>query len=220
MVDSVHFTDAPRRVKPLLRGWLHEIAFFASIPAGVALVVLSAGAAGHVAAIVFAVSLSGLYGTSALYHRGRWTPPVERILQRLDHSMIYVLIAGSYTPITLLALKPAWGVTLLSLAWTGAIIGITLTALRLEKLRRLGGVMYITLGWLIVIALPQMVHSLDVDQLVLLATGGLLYTVGAAMLATRWPDPNPRVFGYHEMWHAMVVSAGICHYALVLSLVR
>lgn len=212
--------DASRRVKPLWRGWLHEIAFFASIPAGIALVAFSAGATGHVAATIFAVSLSGLYGTSALYHRGRWSPQRERFLKHLDHSMIFVLIAGSYTPITLLAMRPALGITLLCLAWTGAIVGITLTVLRLDKLRRLSGVMYIGLGWLIVIALPQMLHRLDGPQLLLLGAGGLLYTVGAAMLATKWPDPNPRVFGYHEMWHAMVVSAGICHYALVLSLVR
>ncbi|MFN8036980.1 MAG: hemolysin III family protein [Acidimicrobiia bacterium] len=220
MVDHVHLVEASRRVKPKLRGWLHEIAFFVSIPAGITLIALSAGAAKHVGAIVFAVSLSGLYGTSALYHRGRWTPQRERFMRHLDHSMIYVLIAGSYTPLTLLALRPAWGVTLLCLAWTGAIIGITITVLRLEQWSRLGGILYIALGWLVVIALPQIVHSLDVREMTLLVAGGVLYTLGAVMFATKWPDPNPRVFGYHEIWHVFVVSAGACHYALVLSLVR
>jgi len=141
-------------------------------------------------------------------------------MKHLDHSMIFVLIAGSYTPITLLALRPAWGITLLALAWTGAVIGVTITLFKLDQLHRMGMVMYLALGWLLVVALPQILHALTGPELILLAAGGLFYTVGAFVLATNWPNPSPRVFGYHEIWHAMVVAAGGCHFAMIALLVR
>ena len=207
-------------VKPLWRGRLHQIAFFASLPAGVALVAVASGVEARLVATVFALSMTGLYGTSALYHRGRWSPRGLRLMQRLDHSMIFVLIAGTYTPLTLLALRPAWGITLLCLAWTGAAVGITLKFLRLNRLRHVGDVMYIGLGWLIVVATPQLLRSLGAGQLALIVTGGVLYTVGAIVLAARKPDPDPKVFGYHEVWHAFVVAAGLCHYAAIFGIVH
>lgn len=210
----------PPAVKPRWRGRLHQIAFFVSIPAGMALFAVASGAEAHAVAVVFAASTSGLYGTSALYHRVPWSPGRLRLMQRLDHSMIFVLIAGTYTPITLLALRPAWGITLLSLAWTGAAIGITLKFVRMERLRSLSGVMYIGLGWLIVVATPQLLQTLGAVQLALIVAGGVLYTAGAIVLASRRPDPNPRVFGYHEVWHAFVVAAGLCHYAAIFGVVR
>lgn len=216
-ISEVHEPTLP---KPRWRGRLHQIAFFASLPAGVALVAFASGVEARAAATVFAVSITGLYGTSALYHRGRWSPRGRRLMQRLDHSMIFVLIAGTYTPLTLLALRPAWGITLLSLAWTGAAVGITLKFLRLDRMRHLGDVMYIGLGWLIVVATPQLLRSLGVVQLALIATGGILYTVGSIVLASHRPDPDPRVFGYHEVWHAFVVAAGVCHYAAIFAVVR
>jgi hemolysin III len=206
--------------KPLLRGWLHQVAFFVSVPAGIALVAFAQGVEGHVAAAIFATSLTGLYGVSAAYHRGRWSVDTHRLLKRLDHSMIFVLIAGSYTPITLLALRPAWGVTLLAIAWTGAAVGVLITVLRLERWSRVGFTMYLALGWLAVVATPQLLRSLSSVELALLVTGGLLYTVGAVVLACNRPDPRPAVFGYHEVWHTFVVGAGACHFALVLLLVR
>ncbi len=181
---------------------------------------MSRGAAAHVAATIFAISLTGLYGVSAAYHRGHWSSAKERLMRHLDHSMIFVLIAGSYTPLALLALRPAWGISMLSLAWTGAVVGVIITILRLEKWRNVGFVMYLVLGWLAVVAAPQLVRSLSTVELVLLATGGLLYTVGAVILARNRPDPRPLVFGYHEVWHTFVVGAGACHFALVLLLVR
>lgn len=210
----------PLPVKPRWRGRLHQIAFFVSLPAGVALVAVASGIEARVVATVFAVSITGLYGTSALYHRGKWSPRRLRLMQRLDHSMIFVLIAGTYTPLTLMALRPAWAITLLSLAWTGAAVGITLEFLRLNRLRHAGDVMYIGLGWLIVIATPQLLRSLGAAQLALIVTGGVLYTVGAIVLAARRPDPDPRVFGYHEVWHAFVVAAGLCHYAAIFAIVH
>ncbi len=206
--------------KPRLRGRLHQLAFVVSIPAGIVLIGLARSAVDRVGAAVFALSLTGLYGVSAAYHRGHWSPRAERLMKHLDHSMIYVLIAGSYTPITLLTLQPAWGITLLALAWTGATIGVLITILRLERWHRIGFAMYLALGWLLVVATPQLVHSLSGMELALLATGGLLYTVGAIVLARNRPDPRPNFFGYHELWHSFVVSAGACHYTLVLLLVR
>jgi hemolysin III len=209
-----------RLPKPRLRGRIHQVAFFLSIPAGIALIALARGAAAHVGAAVFAASLTGLYGVSAAYHCGNWSARAERVMRHVDHSMIFVLIGGTYTPVALLTLRPAWGITLLAVVWTGALVGVLITALRLERWRSVGFVMYLVLGWLAVVAAPQLIHALSPAQLALLLTGGVLYTVGAVVLARNRPDPVPSVFGYHELWHAFVVGAGVCHYALILRLVR
>jgi hemolysin III len=206
--------------KPRLRGRLHQAAFFASIPAGLALVALAGGARARVAAAVFAVSMTGLYGVSAAYHRGRWSDRARVVMKHLDHSMIYVFIAGSYTPIALVALRPAGGVSLLALAWSGAALGVLVTVMRLERWHRLGFALYLVLGWLAVLALPRLVNALSDVELALLISGGLLYTVGAIVLASKRPDPRPLTFGYHEVWHAFVVGASACHFALVLLIVR
>jgi len=206
--------------KPLLRGRLHQVAFFVSVPAGIALVALAGGAAARVGATIFAATLSGLFGVSMAYHRGRWSDRARLVMKHLDHSMIFVFIAGSYTPITILALRPAWAITLLALAWTGAAVGVVVTVWRLERWHALGFAMYLTLGWLAVVAAPQLARSLSRPELALLAAGGVLYTVGAIVLARKRPDPNPRVFGYHEVWHSFVVGASACHFTLVLLLVH
>jgi len=206
--------------RPRYRGRLHQIAFFVSIPAGIALVVAGHRVAAYVGAAIFAVSLSALYGTSAAYHVRSWSPRAERVMKHLDHSMIFVLIAGSYTPIALLALRPAWSVTMVSIAWAGALIGVLLTVTGLDRLQRVGLVMYLTLGWLPVVAAHELVRGLTDGQLALLLGGGVLYTAGAVMLAAKWPRLRPATFGYHEFWHAMVVGGGACHYALILLLVR
>jgi hemolysin III len=206
--------------KPKLRGRLHQVAFFVSIPAGIVLVALARATAARVGAGVFAATLTGLYGVSAAYHRGRWSVGAHRLMRHLDHSMIFVFIAGSYTPVTLLALRPAWGITLLVLAWSGAAVGVVITVLRLERWHRLGFTLYLVLGWLAIVAAPQLVHSLSRMELTLLVIGGILYTIGAVVLARKRPDPDPTVFGYHEVWHTFVVGAATCHYALVLLLVR
>ena len=205
--------------KPRLRGRMHQVAFFVSIPAGIALVALARATEARVAAVVFAVTLSALYGVSATYHRGSWSARAHRIWRHLDHSMIFVFIAGSYTPVTLLAMRPTWGITLLILAWSGAAIGVLVTVLRLERWHGVGFAMYLVLGWLAIFAAPQLVQSLSRLELGLLVAGGLLYTVGAAVLARKRPDPRPAVFGYHEVWHAFVCGANACHFALVALLV-
>ena len=141
-------------------------------------------------------------------------------MKRLDHSMIYVLIAGSYTPIALLALRPAWSVTMVSIGWAGAVVGVLIMVTGLNHLHRVGLALYLTLGWLPILAAHELVRGLTDAQLALLLAGGVAYTAGAIMLAARWPRLRPDTFGYHEFWHAMVVGAGACHYILVLLLVR
>ena len=190
-----------------------------SLPAGIVLIAVSRGAEARIAAICFAASLAALFGTSATYHRGNWTPRVRNAWQRADHAMIFVLIAGSYTPITLLAMQPAWGITFLAVIWTIAVIGMTLTLSRFGAMRRTGAFLYIALGWSVIIALPVVVRSLGPAELVLMFGGGVLYTIGAIGLALRRPNSRPATFGYHEYWHLMTVAAAACHFALVAILV-
>jgi hemolysin III len=210
----------PLLPKPRLRGRLHQVAFFVSIPAGIALVALARGAEARVGAAIFAASLTALYGVSAAYHRGQWSAQALKVMRHLDHCMIFVLIAGSYTPVVLLALRPSWGISLLVVSWVGAAVGVVITVLRLERWPAVGFTMYLVLGWLAILAAPQLAASLTGVELTLLAVGGLLYTVGAITLATHRPNPSPTVFGYHEIWHTFVVSASASHFALVLLLVR
>jgi len=207
-------------VKPLLRGWIHLVAFFVSIPAGVVLVLLAQSAAARVAAAIYALSLTSLFGASAAYHRVRWSPRASRRMKRLDHSMIFVLIAGSYTPISILVLHGAWSVVILSIAWAGAVLGITLKLARIDGLHGVTGILYMGLGWLATIALPQLVRGMTVPQLVLLVTGGLLYTAGAVVFASKRPDPRPAIFGFHEVWHSFMVAAAACHFAMIALVLR
>ena len=202
--------------KPRLRGRIHQVAFFASIPAGVILVLLANGPMATAVAALYAVSLAAVFGSSAAYHRGRWTDRARRWMKRLDHSMIFVLIAASYTPIAVLVLGGTWEAVLLSLAWVGAVAGVTLKMAQPDGHHVIGGILYMALGWLAVIALPQLFTQLTTAEVVLMVTGGLLYTAGAIVFATKRPDPAPSTFGYHEIWHAFMVAAACCHYAMIL----
>ncbi len=206
--------------RPRLRGRLHQIAFFAAVPAGVALVLLARGATARVAVLVYALSLVGLYGASAAYHRRQWTAKARARMQRLDHSMIFVLIAGTYTPFCLLALHGAWSIVLLAAVWAGAIAGIVLKLVGVDRTKVASAILYIALGWLAVVATPVVISNLSIAPLVLLASGGVLYTVGAVVFSTRRPNPSPLVFGYHEVWHSFVVGGSVCHYAVILLLAR
>jgi hemolysin III len=144
---------------------------------------------------------------------------VRRRMDQADHAMIYVLIAGSYTPFALLALDRAWGLTVLGVVWTVAVGGIAVVILR-HRIRLVGITLYLTLGWLGVVTLPWLAVRLGIAKLILLVVGVILYTVGAVVLGRQRPDPSPLVFGYHEVWHAFTVAAGLCHYALIWLLVR
>jgi len=204
--------------KPRFRGRIHQVAFFVSLPAGVVLILLANGPAATAVASVYAVSLAAVFGSSAVYHRGHWTERARRWLKRLDHSMIYVLIAASYTPVAALVLGGTWEAVLLSLIWAGAVVGVTMKMVRPDGLSVLSGTLYIVLGWLAILALPQLVREMTTAELVLLLAGGLLYTAGAIVFATRRPDPSPSIFGYHEVWHSFMVAAAACHYAMILLL--
>jgi hemolysin III len=202
---------------PLLRGRLHQGAFLVSIPAGIALVVAASSWPARAGVLVYALSLSAMFGTSAALHRLRWSPRARLRMDRLDRTMIYVLIAGSYTPVCLLALRPGWRVALLALVWTGAAVGIALVLIRTRR-RGIGVlrmVLYLGLGWMSLLVLPELARTIGFGPLALAVLGGVLYTVGAVVLMRRRPDPSPRVFGYHEVWHAFTVAAGACHYALI-----
>jgi hemolysin III len=202
---------------PRLRGRLHQVAFFASIPAGIALVLVARSWPARIGVLVYALSLTAMFGTSAAFHRLRWSPRARLRMDRLDRTMIYVLIAGSYTPVCLLALRPGWRVALLALVWTGAAVGIALVLLwnRHRGIGVVRMVLYLGLGWMSVLVLPELWRTLGLGQLALAVMGGVLYTVGAVVLIRRRPDPSPRVFGYHEVWHAFTVAAGACHYTLI-----
>jgi hemolysin III len=203
--------------KPRLRGRLHQVAFLVSIPAGIALVWAADSPLARVAALVYAISLAAMFGTSAALHRRHWSRRAWLRMDQLDRVMIYVLIAGSYTPVVLLALRPGWRVAFLALVWTVAAVGICLVLVwnrgRVIFVTRM--VLYLGLGWISVVLLPQLADTIGLRRLALGVIGGVLYTVGVVVLIRRRPDPNPRVFGYHEVWHAFTLAAGACHYTLI-----
>jgi hemolysin III len=202
-------------MKPRLRGVSHQYAFFAAAAAGAALIVLARGAEARVAVAVYALSLCAMFGASALYHRIDWSPRPRAWLRRLDHSMIYVLVAGTYTPFALLVLAPALGWTILAIVWAGALIGVVLSLAWIDKPRWLTAALYVALGWVAVVVMPQLWDRAGVMAAALLATGGVLYTLGAVVYARRRPDPAPRVFGYHEVFHVLVIAAAAVQFAAV-----
>lgn len=206
--------------KPLLRGWLHLICFFLALPAAVLVVALASSPRGRVGALVYAVGLVALFGVSGTYHRGRWTDAKRRLMQKLDHGTIFVMIAGSYTPLCLLALQGWVAWTMLVLSWSMAALGFVLAFASSRTTRIMRGTLYIVMGWTSVIAAPQLVRHLSLAELTLIAVGGVLFTIGATFLATHWPDPFPRVFGYHEVWHVLVVAAVVCHFVAIASVVH
>lgn len=212
--------EDPYGLRPTWRGWLHAAAFVVVLPAGLYLLSAAETTAARVAVAVYWASLAGLFGTSATYHRIARTPRAVLWLRRADHSMIFCLIAGTYTPLCLVALPAVWGIPMLVTAWVTALAGIIMKMVRLGTGPGTSGSwLYIVLGWGAVITLPALVTSLSVGQLVLMGAGGLLYTVGAVVLGRRRPDPVPHRFGYHEVWHAMTIAAGACHFALIATIV-
>lgn len=185
---------------------------------GVFLVAVSRTGLARTATAVYAVSLNALYGISASYHRLSWSPRARLLMRRLDHSTIFVLIAGTYTPFSLLALRGAWRISILSIVWGVALVGIMLKMVHIERMDIAGMILYLGLGWTVLVALPQLLPRLDAAGIALLFAGGILYTVGAILFALGRPDPNPQVFGYHEVWHSMVIGGSVCHYVVILLL--
>jgi hemolysin III len=200
--------------KPRLRGRLHQVAFFAAIPAGLILLAIAPSTAARWAALVYWVSLLGQFGVSAIYHRRTWSERSILWIRRADHSTIYLLIAGTYTPICLMVLTGTARWVILGVVWAGAAIGIATKFYRID-LHVLSGILYIGLGWAAVIVLPAMWRGLSTPAFVLVIVGGLLYTLGALVLALNRPDPFPRTFGYHEIWHAATIAAAGCLFATI-----
>ena len=201
--------------RPALRGWLHAITVLAVVAGAAVLLLVADSARAYVGGAVFAASLFLLYGTSATYHRVHWAPTARRVVKRLDHAMIFVLIAGTYTPLCL-QVSLAWGIPMLSVVWGIAGAGIVLKLLWPDGPRWLSVALYVALGWLALAAVSELVTWFSVVELALLGIGGALYTVGGVVYAIRRPDPWPRVFGYHEIFHLFVVAGSALHYSLVV----
>ena len=198
--------------KPRLRGVLHQYAFFVSLAAGAALVAFAQGA-GRAAALIYALALSGLLGVSALYHRVDWSPRARRWMRRLDHSMILVLIAGTYTPFALVVLSGPVARAVLAVVWVAALVGIVVNVLWVRAPKWVMASFGTALGWVLALVAPELVTEAGVLVVALLAVGGVLYTAGAVVYAVGRPDPVPSVFGYHEVFHVLVVVAAAAHYA-------
>jgi hemolysin III len=203
------------RVKPRLRGVFHQYAFFVSLASGTLLVLLAATTRASVAAAIYAASVSALFGVSALYHRITWTTAGRRRMRRLDHAMIFLLIAGTYTPVGLLVLRGTLATVVLAVVWGGAVAGIVLELAWTRAPRWLGGTVYLALGWVAVVAMPQLFARLGVAGGLLIVAGGLAYSAGAAVYALRRPDPVPAVFGYHEVFHLLVIAGVAAHFLAI-----
>ena len=208
--------DAIAAVKPKLRGVTHEWAFFLSLGFGAVLIILAKTPEATLAVAIYAVSLSALFGTSALYHRVNWKRPDVRLwMRRLDHSMIFFLIAGTYTPFALLVLHGTLANAILIVVWAGAIAGALVETIWINHPKWVSVVIYMAIGWVAVVAFPELWSSLGVGGGLLLAAGGLLYSAGAVVYATQRPNPNPAIFGYHEIFHLFVIAAAIAHFSAV-----
>ncbi|MBN9171479.1 MAG: hemolysin III family protein [Microbacterium sp.] len=207
--------DATAEIKPTWRGWLHAGTFPVAIAAGIVLIVLAHGAPAKWAAAVFMATSLLLFGNSALYHRFDWKPSTKALLRRIDHANILLLIAGTYTPIAVLALAPQQGVLLLSLVWSGALLGILFRIFWINAPRWLYVALYLLLGWAAVMYIVPLFQA-SATMMILVIVGGLLYTGGAVVYALKRPNPWPGTFGFHEIFHLCTVLAFLCHWTACL----
>ncbi|MBC3986800.1 hemolysin III family protein [Streptomyces sp. AC536] len=211
--------DALRRaaavLKPRMRGWLHAGVFPLALAGGIVLIALARSAAAVAACSVYALSACLLFGTSALYHRGTWGPRGEAVLRRLDHANIFLIIAGTYTPLAVMLLPEGQQRVLLSLVWGGATAGITFRVFWINAPRWLYTLCYIALGWAAVFYLPDFARAGGAAVVALIIAGGLLYTAGAAVYGLKRPDPSPNWFGFHEVFHSLTIAAFSAHYTAI-----
>jgi len=208
--------DAIAAVKPRLRGVSHEWAFFVSLFLGAGLIVAADTPKATLAVAIYAISLSALFGTSALYHRVNWRrPSTRRWMRRLDHTMIFLLIAGTYTPFALLVLDGPLATAVLVAVWAGALAGTIVEMIWIEAPKWVTAIIYLSLGWVAVVAFPELWSKLGVAGTLLVAAGGLLYTAGAIVYATQRPNPDPAVFGYHEIFHLLVIIAAAAQFGAI-----
>jgi hemolysin III len=203
-------------VKPRLRGVFHQWAFFVSLVAGVVLVIVAPAGRATLATAIYGVTVAGLFGVSAIYHRVNWvSAPARRWMRRLDHTMIFFLIAGTYTPFALLVLDGTLATAILIGVWGGALAGVILNLVWIDSPKWVTATVYISLGWIAIFAMPDLASELGAVAISLVCLGGVLYTAGAVIYAIRRPDPAPAVFGYHEIFHLLVVAAAALQYAAI-----
>ncbi len=208
--------DGLIQAKPKLRGVTHEWAFFISVPLGLWLVLAAPSGRATLAAGIYAGSVALLFGSSALYHRVTWDSAKARAwMRRLDHSAIFLLIAGTFTPFALLTLDGTLATVILVTVWVGAAAGIVMTLLWIDAPKWLIAIVYLALGWVAVAATPSLLDKLGITGAGMVMAGGALYTAGAIIYARQRPDPSPRVFGYHEIFHVLVIAAAALQYAVV-----
>jgi hemolysin III len=204
--------NLPDAEKPLLRGWLHLGAAPIALVAGMALVVFAPTLAGRVSAAIFTLTAVLLFGTSAVYHRGNWSPETKAVLRRMDHANIFLIIAGTYTPLTVLLLEGTQRVVVLCLVWGGAILGVVFRVLWVNAPRWLYTPLYVALGWVAVGYVKPFYEAGGAAVVILVAAGGLCYTVGAVIYGTKWPRGSERYFGFHEIFHALTIAGFVCHF--------
>jgi hemolysin III len=203
------------REKPRLRGVFHQWAFVVALPLGAVLVLETGPTRARVAAAAFAASVIAMFGISALYHRPNWTPRWRSWLRRLDHAGIYCLIAGTYTPVGLLVLHGAWSAVVLAIVWGGAATAIFVRLFWTSAPKWVAAVVGVSLGWVGIVALPEVVAAAGLACMLLILAGGLVYSAGAVVYALRRPDPFPAVFGYHELFHLLVIAAVALQYGAI-----
>ena len=208
-------TPALEEVIPRLRGLLHAYAFYVAIVAAAVLVALAPPGQPRAAAAVYGFGLCTLFAASGLYHRWRWSPRWKPILRRIDHSAIYVFIAATCTPVAMLVLDGALSAAVLAGVWVAAAVGVAFSLVWIDAPRWLQATSYLALGWAGVIAIPALLHDVGVAPFVLFLVGGLLYSVGATIYAAQRPNPWPRTFGFHELFHLLVVAAALVHFIAV-----
>jgi hemolysin III len=204
--------NLPEELTPKLRGVMHAWAMWFALVAVVVLALYAPTGLARAAALVYGVGLCALFAASGLYHRWRWNPRWRPLLRRVDHSTIFIFIAASYTPIALLVLSGTVQTVVLVSAWAGALAGVAMSVAWISAPRWLAAACYLALGWVAVIAMPQLAEKLGVAPFVLFAVGGGLYTMGAVVYAFQRPNPWPRIFGFHEIFHALVVAAAVVHF--------
>lgn len=203
-----------RLVKPRLRGVFHEIGFYAAVGVGIALILTADAGRARVSAVIFASCVAVCFGASAIYHRPTWRPRARAWLARLDHAGIYLLIAGTYAPFGLIVLSKEWAIPILAIVWGGALAGIVLKLCWVQAPKWLSAALGLALGWVAAAAFPQLL-KLPLTPLLLVFAGGILYSAGAIVYARRRPNPYPRIFGYHELFHVLTIAAAACQYAAI-----
>lgn len=216
MSGSPVISVACGRPRPSWRGRIHTWAFIAAIPAAAVLILISSNAIERVGAVVYGISLAAVFGVSAAYHRLAVSDRAQHIMRRADHATVFVKIAGTYTPVCLVALPRSWGLPLLVAAWSIALLGVGVKVLAPRRFLPWASALYLAVGWVALAGLPALVRHLSTPALILLLVGGSTYSVGAVLFWLQRPDPKPSVFGYHEVWHVVTVVAAAAHFGTIV----